>query len=190
MKTKLTQSAAALLFSIFSVAEAGEQAKIVPAATIDWENVRLAPARLSVLNMKPAPLKASEGGGGWLSVPPRFQSHATTIFMPAGETNGVADFKVEADGFLLVACNYDYQGNSSGNWSDEAWSPKKFGEHGWKEISAAELGGMLVSSRNRAQKIFIKHVRAGESGRIRCNKHDPPFFILCGSEQVRKPGRS
>ncbi len=149
------------------------------AANIDWEKVRATPAKLSVLNMELVPLVVSKEKSGWLSVPQRLLSHKTQIFRPTGTTNGAADYTVTADGYMLVACNYDYQGNASGSWQEEAWSVAAFRAHGWVEASELELGGRLVSPLNRAQKIFAKHVKAGESGRLRCNKHDPPFIIVC-----------
>jgi hypothetical protein len=45
-------------------------------------------------------------------------------------------------------------------------------------MGKTELGGILVKGDNRAQVVFSKQVRKGDSFRIRCNKYDPPFPIL------------
>jgi len=147
-------------------------------ANVDWEKVRATPAKLAVINMTLVPLKAGAEKDGWLTVPERFLSHKTQIFKHTGPTNGVADYKVTADGYLIVACNYDYQGNPSGNWQQDVWTAAKFRSAGWIEASEQELGGRLINPNNRAQRIFVKFVKAGDDGRLRCNKHEPPFFIV------------
>jgi hypothetical protein len=79
----------------------------------------------------------------------------------------------------VVACNYSYQGNSSGGWTDEQWLRADFYRDGWKEADPENLGGRLVLIGNREQVIFVKKAEAGDSGRLRCNKYNPPFFLLC-----------
>ncbi len=164
---------------------AGEKSKPSAAARVDWENVRAAPAVVEVLNMSPVPLAAdadSKQKFSWLRVPQRLQK-GWHIFKPEGETNGITDFNVTRSGFVLVACNYAYQGNSGGDWGKDAWTAEDFLEHGWVEASEAELGGLLISGRNREHRIFAKYVEAGEAGRLRCNKYDPPFFIVAVSQK-------
>ena len=87
--------------------------------------------------------------------------------------NGVADFKASAAGRVYLACNYDYQGNRSGGWIEERWMPEQFVENGWSLVQGLEL----VSWENRSYVVFTKELKAGESGRLRCNKYDPPYFI-------------
>ena len=135
--------------------------------------------------MKPVPLAAGVGKTNWLRVPDELLKRQARIFAPVGPVNGVADYKVTAAGYLLVACNYDYQGNASGNWQEGRWFREQFYAHGWREATAKELGGALVSGQNREQVVFVKKVAAGESGRLRCNKHDPPFFIVRGGEPAQ-----
>lgn len=53
-----------------------------------------------------------------------------------------------------------------------------------REATAKDLGGALVKGDNREQVVFVKRVETGERGRLRCNKHDPPFFIVCSNESV------
>ena len=92
--------------------------------------------------------------------------------------NPVADIEIEADGCLFLACNWDYQGNQSGNWEKERWTEKNFKSKGWSRLSKDDLGGDLIKNDNRAQTIFFKRVKKGEKLRLRCNKYDPPYPIL------------
>ena len=135
--------------------------------------------------MKPVPLVASEGKSAWVRVPDLFTNRQAMIFMPTGPVNGVADYKVTKGGHLLVACDYSYQGNSSGGWQEQRWTRQQFYAHGWLEATTEDLGGVLVNGGNREQVVFVKKVAAGESGRLRCNKYGPPHFIVCTTESVK-----
>ena len=144
----------------------------------DWESMKRNPAQIEVVNMQPTPLVADNDKKGWATVPPQLTKYGAVVYMPSGNTNGVADIKVTGDGFLLLACNYDYQGNTSGKWDEEVWSEKKFKAKGWHLMSKTELGAVLVKGDNRAQVVFFKQVRKGDAFRLRCNKYEPPFPIL------------
>jgi hypothetical protein len=146
----------------------------------DWATMERDPAKIEVVNMQPVPLAASSDKKGWARVPEQLLTNRAVIYMPTGGTDGVADIKVIADGYLLVACNYDYQGNKSGKWDEEAWNEKKFKAKGWHLMSKNEVGGVLVKGDNRDQVILSKEVHRGETIRIRCNKYDPPYPILLG----------
>jgi hypothetical protein len=177
MNTKLMFKLSAMVLMTFAWAEDPPSA----AANVDWENVRKSPAKVEVLNMQSMvlePRQDEKGKGGWLTVPDRLND--CVIFKAVGATNGVADFKVIESGFVILACNYDYQGNSGGDWHRDVWEPIDFARHGWIQASDAEMGGRLVSHENRVQSIFVKYMNAGETARLRCNKHDPPFIILFG----------
>jgi len=128
--------------------------------------------------MQPTALAASDDKNGWAKVPPQLTKYGAVVYMPSANTNGVADITVTGDGYLLIACNYDYQGNSSGNWDEEDWNERKFKTKGWRKLSKTELGAVLVKGDNREQVVFVKQVRKGAAYRIRCNKYDPPFPIL------------
>lgn len=140
-------------------------------------------ATISVLNMQPVPLVTSADKKGWARIPAFFTNHGATIFMPTESTNGVADIEVQADGYLFLACNWDYQGNQSGDWDKERWTEKKFKAKGWARLSQNDLGGDLIKNDNRAQTIFFKRVKKGEKLRLRCNKYDPPYPILITSNR-------
>jgi hypothetical protein len=155
-----------------------KQAAVQENTAAYWEAMKRSQAQIEVVNMQPIALVADNDQKGWTTVPSQLTKNAAVIYMPAGTTNGVADVKVTAKGFLMLACNYDYQGNASGNWQQDVWDESKFESEGWHHMSETELGGVLVKGDNRAQIIFSKHVDKGETFRIRCNKHDPPFPIL------------
>lgn len=132
--------------------------------------------------MKAQPLVATEEKNGWAKVPTRLSQYNAVVYSPTGSTNGVADITVTADGFLLLAVNYDYQGNREGSWDEEVWSERKFKSKGWNLLTKTELGGLLVKGDNRAQTVFAKQVRKGDVLRIRCNKYAPPYPVLLGQK--------
>ncbi len=145
---------------------------------VNWSDVRRNPAELDVFNMEPIPLSAGVGKKAWVRIPDQLEQQSMLIYMPTGPCNGVADYKVTRAGFLLVACNYDYQGHGNGDWQKRSWEVDDFKDNGWRELTEAQLGGVLVKGDNREQIIFIKRVSEGENGRLRCNKYDPPYFIV------------
>lgn len=98
--------------------------------------------------------------------------------MPDNEHFGVADIQVISDGYLFIACNWDYQGNQSGDWDKDAWDERKLKTKGWDKLTKRELGGELIKNNNRVQTVFVKRVKKGDTFRLRCNKYDPPFPIL------------
>jgi hypothetical protein len=151
------------------------------APSADWDSMRRNPVRVEVLEMKPQPLVEAAGTAkwnGWLQVPPKLKEYGAIVYMPTKDHLGVAEIKVVADGYLLLACNYDYQGNSGGDWAEERWDEERFVSRGWHPLSKAELGGDLVKTDKRQQVVFGKAVRKGETLRLRCNKYDPPYPIV------------
>jgi hypothetical protein len=154
---------------------------VLPVAThaADWADMKKNAAKIEVLNMKPTPLVVNNDKDGWARIPPQLDKPDTHVFMPtAAGTNGASDITVLEDGWLIVSCNYDYQGNSSGNWESEVWSESKFKTKGWHPIGKKELGGQLIKTDGRIQVLFSKKVRKGDSFRLRCNKHAPPYPIV------------
>ncbi len=158
---------------------------VSPLGALDWISVWKQPARVQAVNMQPVPLMASEDQKGWARVPLHFETYGATVHMPTGTTNGIADIEVTASGYLMLACNYDYQGNASGDWRKDVWDASRFQANGWHRMEPGELGGLLVKGDNREQLVFVKWVEAGERLRIRCNKHDPPFPILVTPSSLR-----
>lgn len=148
---------------------------------VSWDVVRRRPAKVDVLGMKSVMLVEGQGKDAWARVPALLTEYEAKIWRPTIPVDGVADFKVLESGYAIVACNFSYQGNSSGDWLNQRWTPKEFFENGWREISAEKLGGTLVKGDNREQVLFVKRLAKGETGRLRCNKYDPPYFIILSS---------
>lgn len=148
------------------------------ARAIDPAVLAAKPAQIEVLRMTEVPLVLSEEVGGWIAIPEIFKTWSATIFKADAKHLGVARITVIESGYLLIACNYDYQGNKSGDWSDEAMSRGDFKKAGWMELKKSELGGELIQQDNRAQVIFYREVKKGETFSLRCNKYDPPYPIL------------
>jgi hypothetical protein len=54
------------------------------------------------------------------------------------------------------------------------WIPESFIENGWARVEGVELKSWEA---DRTFIVFTKELKAGESGRLRCNKYEPPYFI-------------
>jgi hypothetical protein len=144
-------------------------------ATSVKEVTRENPATVAVEGVTPEPLVASKTreAGKWRDVPEPLRG-ATILSVTANKHIGVAEYKVTAPGRVYLACNYDYQGNRSGDWTAERWMPEAFTENGWARVDGIELKSWEA---DRTFIIFTKELKAGETGRLRCNKYEPPYFI-------------
>ena len=125
-------------------------------------------------------LKTKDDNPMWKSIPESLAGQNALMIFPTEGTGGVAKYKVTKSGFALLACNYSYQGNSGGGWQDTRWTKEKFEDEGWKVFDEKDMGGKLIKADDREQIIFYKKLEAGEEGELRCNKYDPPYFILIG----------
>lgn len=154
---------------------------------VDLEGLSSEPATIEAKAMSPVPLEISSEKKGWIEIPGKFEAYAATIFKPERDQLGIAEFRVVKDGCLLLACNFDYQGNRSGGWTEEALTKEEFKRMGWREIrKPKKLEGSLIQSDNRVQTIFFKKVYKGEYFRLRCNKYDPPYPILLNRGQPNR----
>lgn len=149
---------------------------------LPWKIPGAVPASIEVRNMKLVPLVVSTNALGWEEVPPVFRERSAQIMaltVPAGVETGAAEYTARSAGYAIIACNFGYQGNNSGGWTDSRWQAGDFATHGWTPIPQSELGGFLTSvDVHRVQVLFWKQVAARETGRIRCNKYYPPYFIV------------
>jgi hypothetical protein len=145
---------------------------------LDWEAIAKAPPKIAVLQMNAKPLAVSSDKSGWARIPDMLAQRGAVIYMPDNEHFGVADIQVISDGYLFIACNWDYQGNQSGDWDKDAWDERKLKTKGWDKLTKRELGGELIKNNNRVQTVFVKRVKKGDTFRLRCNKYDPPCPIL------------
>jgi hypothetical protein len=148
----------------------------------DWDAIAKAPPEIAVLKMQAKPLAVSADKNGWARIPDMLAQRGAVIYMPDDEHLGVADIQVISDGYLFIACNWDYQGNQSGDWDKDAWDERKFKTKGWDKLTKGELGGELIRNNNRVQTVFFKRVKKGDTFRLRCNKYDPPYPILLNSK--------
>ena len=159
-----------------SAPTAGATGVATQEAVVSWQKILREPAAVEVIGTQPLRLVT---GNDWLQVPKAFATNQTVGFWATNKYEGVADFKVTKAGYLFVACHFGYEGNRSGGWKEVMWTPDQFFEHGWREMTSEDIGGVLVTPRNRELVVFMKRVQAGESGRIRCNKYTAPCFIMC-----------
>lgn len=153
-------------------------------ATVSLEQIRREAAEVEVLGMKPVSLVVGSGKTAWARVPQDLLRYQTKVFASEVRSEAVADYKVTKGGYLVVACNYSYQGNDSGNWVEERWTREQFYANGWRELVAEDIGGPLVDGQNRQHVLFVKGVATGQSGRLRCNKYSPPYFIICSDKEA------
>lgn len=168
------------------LAKPAEQPALVPgdadnadAAKMNWARLHKACAQIKTITLEPRILvEEVDNEKGWQRVPDAFKRHRAAIYMGTGKDNGVADFEVTKDGTIFLACNYSYQGNSSGDWDETRWTKEQFIQDGWTEVSQDQLGGLLVRVNGREQVIFMKQVKRGEKYRLRCNKYEPPYVIV------------
>jgi hypothetical protein len=156
----------------------------VHAQAYDWEPYRKGAAEIEVVHMTPSPLVESSDKKGWLKVPPMFVKYGAIVYMPPGDGEGKAMITVTKEGYLFLACNYDYQGNSSGNWQEEVWDEKKFKSKGWRVMSKVEMGSELIRGDEKKHVVFMKQVKKGESLTLRCNKYSPPYPILLDAKMA------
>jgi hypothetical protein len=139
-------------------------------------------AVVEVVNLAPVPLvEGAEKEAdktistGWQKIDKQLEGWQIYSKQTGGGTNGVLDVTVKTGGLVLIACNWDYQGNSGGDWKKERWEAADFAKNGW-----TDTGTQIISNRNRAFKIFSKTVKTGEQMRLRCNKYEPPYILQPG----------
>jgi len=145
----------------------------------DFKEIARNSAGVRVVNANPRPLRVSNHEKGWHRVPESLLKHRAIIFSnESGKTNGVVDFEVLKTGYVLLACDYSYQGNQSGNWVEERWTSDDFVNNGWKHFTEQMMGGLLVSAKGKRFDVFMKKLKQGEKLRLRCNKYLAPIVIV------------
>ena len=114
-----------------------------------------------------------ENAGKWVRIPEEFKG-AMIASKSANKHIGVANLEITESGRVFLACDYSYQGNSSGDWTEERWTQQDFITNGWELIS----GVQLIDWGGRSFVVFTKNCNAGDTYRLRCNKYEPPYVIL------------
>jgi hypothetical protein len=145
---------------------------------IDWQSAQRNPAQITVVNCEPVPLSVGEGRGQFLKVPAKLDGALVFVEANGKKTGNTADFTVLKEGWLLIASDYSYQGNSSGDWDEKRWTEKEFKKNGWEMLADKQMGGTLVDKGNKEWKVFAKRVRPKDSMRLITNKYGYPKLIV------------
>ena len=88
---------------------------------------------------------------------------------------GRLEFSVKRDGVVLLLASWEYDGNSSGGWKEEALGRGKLGES-WLDLGAAPWDEKLV--------VFARECRNGETFKIRTRKYNPPQPVLIAKSRL------
>jgi hypothetical protein len=150
---------------------------------LDWESARRNPAEVTVVNCEPMVLAAGEGPGQFLKVPTKLEGARIFVEASGKKVGNTADFTVVKEGWLLVAADYSYQGNSSGDWDEKRWSEKEFKKNGWEMLAEKQMGGLLIDKGNKEWKVFAKRVRPKDSNRLITNKYGYPKLIVLAADK-------
>ncbi|HSI34674.1 MAG TPA: hypothetical protein VK986_13890 [Tepidisphaeraceae bacterium] len=144
-------------------------------------------ATIESLGYDPVPFDEStetrKGRGNW-ALPEGLKKSKLQIYSKVKKDQGqegMTEFRVTKAGTILVACNWEYQGNDGGGWKATRMTQQQFVEQGWRIVPVEQLGGPLMLGKF-TQVVFSREVREGETYKLRCNKYDPPFVILPAAE--------
>lgn len=153
-------------------APAKQPAVKIPANS-DWAKVMAKPATITVAGQEPIALDPELENQPFKEIPGVLAKRATIYHKQKDRYNGVCAITVDKEGFLLLACDYNPNGNNSNGWQQERWMPERFEKEGWKKLSAQDLGGSLGEL-----TIFLKYVKAGEEVKVRTSKYSAPKAII------------
>ncbi|MFH1741090.1 MAG: hypothetical protein ABIH23_18980 [bacterium] len=134
--------------------------------------------RIQSMTLAPTVLRESDAKDGWQAVPDVLKRVRAVAYVGNGRDGGVADFTVVKSGTVMVICDYSYQGNASGNWTESRWTKEQFVANGWVEVTRDQLGGVLVYGNGVEQVVFSKQLNRGERMRLRCNKYRAPIVLI------------
>jgi hypothetical protein len=136
-------------------------------------------AQVNSLKYEAEPIVAiANGPAGWRSVAPIFQHAKAVSYSRSKQSSGLAEFEVTRSGYLLLACNWSYQGNPSGGWVPSRLKKEDFIQRGWQPVDNAIFSGLVRFESKGDQALFIKRVEKGEKYTLRCNKYYPPYAIV------------
>lgn len=93
--------------------------------------------------------------------------------------SGMTVLRVHKKTPIYVAASWEYDGNSSGQWTQERWMKEDFEKHGWKEI-----GTVKVPHRGHDQQhtLFVRECNQGDHFRLRSRKYGAPFVFVPQTE--------
>lgn len=108
---------------------------------------------------------------------PRENTHEAILGTTAyvSPLTGVAIVRVHRRCMLYVAASWAYDGNTSGQWTEERWSEEMFADRGFKEIGAVTI---RHRGSDQPHKLFARECDQGESFRIRTRKYGAPYVFV------------
>ena len=112
-----------------------------------------------------------QGRQAWKVIPDWLKG--TSYSLAKDGSNGVAIFRVETDGLVLMAVSSRWGGggNRSGGWYEECKSKQDLLKDNWQEVAAtlpSTMGDWLL---------FVRNCRKGESFKIRTEKYMAPTIL-------------
>ena len=112
---------------------------------------------------------------GELLAPDQMRAELEGTLVHNSGVSGVAIVHVHQRGSIYVAASWDYDGNSSGQWTKERWLKEDFEKNGWEEI-----GTVKIPHRGHEQKhiLFVRECNKGDQFRIRTRKYGAPFVFV------------
>lgn len=126
-------------------------------------------ATIAVSRMKPVPI----GDDSAMPVELRGGTRFDWIETPTAVNVelGRLEFTVENSGIVFLVADWNYEGNRSGNWTEEAKSKDQLVQEGWTYVGRCPWGG----TDEKPLELLKKHCVRGESYTIRVNKYWPPL---------------
>lgn len=129
------------------------------------------PATIRTKDADPVLLTQTDEEKGWEMVP-SFLDGARIYSERLHPNNGTTRFTVVDGGVVYLACDFGYEGNSSGGWKAKALTKNEFERKGWKAVAEMTAGN------GRTYTVLRKACGAGQSFELRCNKYSPPLVVL------------
>jgi hypothetical protein len=134
----------------------------------------LMPGQVEVATFNPQLLIESESATGWREVPDYLRGsmiHSLSNGHPGYVDGGVIDFDVTESGLVYLACHWGYEGNDSGDWTDDRLLREDLFAMGWHYFDD------MKAQSGRRFRIMYKTVIQGEHFQMRVNKYEPPLLM-------------
>lgn len=111
------------------------------------------------------------GGQNWKAVPDWLKG--TSYTLAKNGSSGVLNFRVESDGFVLMAASPRWLGggNRSGGWLEECKTRADLLADNWREV-------VSLPSTMGDWTLFVRPCRKAESFRIRTEKYLAPILLI------------
>lgn len=139
-----------------------------------------APESVTVVNARP--LKTFVADPYFLSdVSPSLRG-ATIFIRPFGRNppdvnGGKITLEITADGPVVVAVSWQYDGRIEDAWQGELWDGRKFFDEGWRLIDFADVLSPATLQPD-LRLFYARDCRAGEKITIRTRKYSPSWVLV------------